>query len=670
MPEYKSAPNYRPDIDGVRAIAILSVVLYHAGVPLLSGGFTGVDVFFVISGYLIGGHIFSELRSGTFTFLSFYKRRAKRILPAFYVVMAFTFLAAIVLLSPLEAYKFAKWAVASMLSVSNIGFSLGLPYFRTSSDLNPLLMTWSLGVEEQFYAVIPLLLALLVRKRRGLALPAIMVLCALSFGFAWRELGSHPSMAFFSLPARAWELGAGVVLALTQLSWKRKLPSARLTQVAGLIGFALMLLPMFLLTSATSFPGAAALPSVLGTALVISASDCWINRRLLSLAPLVFIGRISYSWYLWHWPLLAFLRVTTGGKVSPSVTAIAITISFAAAVLSYYIVEQPFRRSSSAPAPLLLRYAAVSLIFVGVFAAMFVSHGFSDRYPALSQEETALLAKEQDPCLADYGIDKPDLSSHCYPASDPRPSVVLWGDSHAGMYAPALRQIANSEGYNFVEMGKSVCLPMKGATLFLPEHPSFARECAEFNKRALGLIAADLRIQIVIMAGVWESPFYESTTDPLISDLAHEREIPSAAAVRTTFVDSLSGTIQYLQKHGKHVIVFDNAPIFDFDAQSRFRTLQIPARHAVATLLGLEIGNHGMAPRAFVSASSVSTSLLKQVVDATPGAELIDLKPMLCNSQDLCKYIDGNQLLYRDEGHLTPDGARYALRGFRLPYLQ
>jgi peptidoglycan/LPS O-acetylase OafA/YrhL len=302
----------------------------------------------------------------TFSFLGFYKRRAKRILPAFYLLITFAFLAAIVLLSPFEAYKFAKWATAALLSVSNIGFSLGLPYFGASSEFNPMLMTWSLGVEEQFYAVIPLLMVLLASKRRRLLLPAILVVCALSFVFAWGELSSHPSWVFFSLPARAWELGVGVALAVAEISWKDKLLPTRWAQAAGLMGLVFMLVPMCWLTSATPFPGVAAVPSVLGTALVIAAPACWTNQRLLALSPLVFVGRVSYSWYLWHWPLLAFLRITAGGELPPSAVALAIAASFAAAVLSYYTVEQPFRRSSRAPGPLLFRYALVSLVFVGV----------------------------------------------------------------------------------------------------------------------------------------------------------------------------------------------------------------------------------------------------------------------------------------------------------------
>jgi peptidoglycan/LPS O-acetylase OafA/YrhL len=174
------ARQYRPDIDGLRAVAILSVVLYHAHVPFVSGGFTGVDIFFVISGYLIGGHIFSDLTAGTFSYLRFYRLRAKRILPAFFSMLAATMLAALLLLSPYEARDFARSALTATLSVSNIYFWKYVNYFQGPSEFNPLLMTWSLGVEEQFYAVIPLLLVILARIRRSLILPAILAICALS----------------------------------------------------------------------------------------------------------------------------------------------------------------------------------------------------------------------------------------------------------------------------------------------------------------------------------------------------------------------------------------------------------------------------------------------------------------------------------------------------------
>jgi peptidoglycan/LPS O-acetylase OafA/YrhL len=400
---------YRPDIDGLRALAILSVVLYHAGVPRITGGFTGVDIFFVISGYLIGGQIYSELHAGSFSYLSFYRRRAKRILPAYFAVLIFILLAALVLLSPMEAAQTARSAFAATLSASNVLFWATANYFAPKTELNPVLMTWSLGIEEQFYAIIPLLMVLLARFRRNLLLPAVLAICALSFFFAWSLLGRYPMLVFYLLPARAWELGAGVALAAAELCRKNNALPAPAAQLLSLIGLGSMLVPVYLLTAATPFPGPAALPSVFGTALVIAVPASWINRRLLSLPQLVFIGKVSYSWYLWHWPLLALLRVLYDGTPPRAASLVTVAAALAVAVLSYYLIEQPFRRSAWPPIPLLLRYAVAGGVLLAVCAAIWFSHGAPRRFPALAGMEAAGQALSADPCLA-AETDRPNLT--------------------------------------------------------------------------------------------------------------------------------------------------------------------------------------------------------------------------------------------------------------------
>ena len=395
--------SYRPDIDGLRAIAILSVVLYHAGVPSVSGGFTGVDIFFVISGYLIGGHIFSEIRSGTFSFSRFYQRRAKRILPAFYAMLAFTIAASLLLLSPAENHFFALSAFSATLSVSNIFFLRYLEdYFRAATNFHPLLMTWSLGVEEQFYAIIPLLMVLLTRIRRGLLTPSILVVCILSFLLAWRQVGMSPSNAFYLLPGRAWELGIGVLLAVMQQRRKLQSFSAPLTHLLSLAGIVLMLAPIILLNTKMPFPGPAALPSVLGAAMVIAVPASWVNRGLLSLPPLVFIGRVSYSWYLWHWPILAYLRIATDDKLTPAAAAIAVIASLAIAILSYYFIEQPFRRLTRAPGPLLIRYAFASTLLLTICGSIWLTYNiphFLQRFSGLAEIEREMRLSNNTVCL-------------------------------------------------------------------------------------------------------------------------------------------------------------------------------------------------------------------------------------------------------------------------------
>ncbi len=669
----RSARSYRPDIDGLRALAILSVVLCHANVPGITGGFTGVDIFFAISGYLIGGHIHSEVRASGFSYLRFYQRRAKRILPAFFAVMAFTLLVALVLLSPLEASKCARAAFAATLSVSNLLFWHSANYFQTKSDLIPLLMTWSLGVEEQFYLVIPVLLVLLARIRRRWTLPAILAGCTLSFLLAQYQLDGHSQRAvqaaFYLLPARAWELGVGVALAVGQQIGKRKPIATRIALVLSMTGVLLIVAPLFLLDAHSLFPGAAALPSVLGTAMLIAVPASWVNRRLLSLPPLVFIGRVSYSWYLWHWPLLAFLRILFGSKLPRAAPIVAIAVAFAAAVLSFCFIEQLFRKSARAPRPLLLRYAAVSAGLLAACAAIWLGHGLPQRYPQLARMEAANPALSSDPCLIGNDDDQPNVSTRCFDPADPRPSVALWGDSHAAALAPGLRSVAAEQGYGLIQMNKAACLPLTGALRYIPLIPAQAARCLSFNRKVLNLLQSDHRIRIVILAGDWAGCLDRTWERGwLTADPAHASTMPSLDAVRALFIDSLRAQIETLRSAGKVVLVMEDIPNFDFDPLEGVRTARIPARRILSSWLGAgDASDSGFAPNGVASADALANLTLRQAVPSEEGVDLIDLKPALCAAPGRCAYRDGDRLLYADSGHLTPYGAHYAVRKLRLP---
>jgi peptidoglycan/LPS O-acetylase OafA/YrhL len=682
----ESVRAYRTDIDGLRAIAILSVVLYHAGFEGLPGGFAGVDIFFVISGYLIGGHIFSELRTGRFSYLNFYKRRARRILPAFYAVLLFTIAASLILLSPLEARQFGRSAFAATLSVSNILFWHGAKYFDTKSEFIPLLMTWSLAVEEQFYAIIPLLMVLLARVRRNWTLPAILSVCALSLFLAQCELSSQSQAsfqaAFYLLPARSWELGVGLALAIAELTRERNarthfLP-AFFPQWIGPIGLLMVLAPIYLLNGHSSFPGVAALPSVLGTALVIAAPTSFINRRLLSLPPLAFVGRVSYSWYLWHWPLLAFLHILSGGSQPPAASLFAVAAAFPLAVLSYFFIEKPFRRSMRPTAPLLLRYAVLSAAMLAVCGGIWLSHGIPWRYPVLAEMEAANPSLASDPCLIEDDSEQPNATKSCYDASDPTPSVALWGDSHAAALAPGLRSAATAQGYSFVQLTKTSCLPLTGVIRYIPRIPAQAARCLNFNRKVLALIEADRRVRVVILTGAWAGCL-ERTWEAgwLTTDASRKPEfwttsqgrIPSQSAVQTLFIQSLAAQIQTLRNGGKNVIVLEDVPNFNFDPILRVRAEHIPARAALAKALqfGPEI-DPGFAPNnGDASANAVTANSLHQAAPPQAGVALIDLKPAFCTNSNHCLYRDGGRLLYFDSGHLTAYGANFALRSFRLP---
>ncbi len=668
---------YRRDIDGLRAIAILSVVLFHCGAPLVTGGYTGVDIFFVISGYLIGGHIYSELLAGNFSFLHFYRRRAKRILPAFYTVLAFTTLAALFLLTPLETASFGRSAFAATLSVSNILFWKTTSYFNPSNELNPLLMTWSLGVEEQFYLVIPMLMTLLLRLRRSLLLPAILAICILSFLFAWCELNNRPVFVFYMLPARAWELGIGILLAVAELTRKRALAFGLLAQVSSLIGLTLMLVPVVMLTKTTPFPGAAALPSVLGTALVISVPASWINRTILSNQILVSIGRVSYSWYLWHWPLLAYLRILYGSKPPLTASVLASIAALATAVLSYYLIERPFRNSVRTPSAILLRYAALSAVFLLVFAAFWLSDGVSQRFPALARAEAELGKQrvEWRECLLGTTTDA-EIGQNlaCYNAQAPSPSVALWGDSHAASLAPGLRSVANAQGYSFAEFSMAACPPLIGAAPYSPVFPAEEAACFQFNRKAFELIATNHNIGIVILVSYWALPIRFSVPGRdnfrswLVDKSADPQKIPKLEASQKLLVKSLKATIHGLEAAGKKVIIIDDYPNFEFDPLWRVQAGAVPARHALAVWLGLRYtSDPGFGLPYIVPEDAVADSAIKEAVASFPDVELVDLESEMCGGSSHCVYRNGDHLLYLDYDHLTGEGARYALRNFRLP---
>jgi peptidoglycan/LPS O-acetylase OafA/YrhL len=670
--------SYRPDIDGLRGLAILSVVFYHAGVQWLPGGFTGVDIFFVISGYLIGGQIFAEVRRGNFSFLRFYQRRARRILPAFYAVLLFTIAAALLLLSPFEARQFGRTALAATLSASNILFWHGAKYFDTKSEFIPLLMTWTLAVEEQFYAVIPLLLVLLAHLRRKLILPAILAVCALSFLLAERELAGQSQAAlqaaFYLLPARAWELGIGVALAVAEQSSNhnaRRLP-ALIGQFAGLIGLIMMLAPVFLLSAHSPFPGAGALPSVLGTALVIAFPKTRSNRRVLSLPPLVFAGKISYSWYLWHWPLLAFLHIVCGNETPRAAPLLAVVAAFAIAVLSYYFIEQPFRRSTTAPASLLIRYALASAAMFAIGAAIWMSHGLPQRYPLLAQIEAANPPLTSDPCLIEDDQDEPNLSQSCISESGLGPSVALWGDSHAAALAPGLRAVVRAQNYGFSQFTKTSCLPLTDVLRYIPRIAAQAERCLEFNRKVLDMIRADRRIRIVILTGAWAGCFDLNWEGGWLStDPSRRMLVPSLESVRQLFVQSMADEIQSLRAVGKSVVLLEDVPNFDFDPMWRVRTETIPMRRVIAEALGMKNGvDFGFgADDGDRTAGALANDSLRQAVSTQPGAELIDLKPALCQDEARCAYRLGDRMLYFDSGHLTAFGALYAVRNLRISTL-
>ncbi|MEL6748375.1 MAG: acyltransferase, partial [Pseudomonadota bacterium] len=361
---------YRRDIDGLRAIAVLAVVIYHAGWTTMSGGFLGVDVFFVISGYLITGILINDWEKGRYSLLTFYERRIRRIFPALFAMLAATILAAMFILLPPDLERLGASVLATTAFVSNIFFWSETGYFATSADSKPLLHTWSLAVEEQFYIFFPLILigALAFGKRRALAAAAVkeggrpglptaitvmLVLSVVSLIVAEWTVHQAADTAFYWPHTRAWELLAGALIAMDAF---KPLRTRQTREWVSGIGFAMVIISLFAISSADTFPGLTAMPAVLGSALIIYAGhrqpehlpvqDRTLVQQFLGLSPMVGIGLISYSLYLWHWPILVFAAQMSFEPLTLLDRTMLVIASIVAAYLSWRFVEQPFRAKS------------------------------------------------------------------------------------------------------------------------------------------------------------------------------------------------------------------------------------------------------------------------------------------------------------------------------------
>lgn len=374
--------NYRREIDGLRALAILPVIFFHAGFKIFSSGFVGVDVFFVISGYLITFIILTERQAGTFSLLKFYERRARRILPALFVVMAACLPFAWLWMLPKDLYEFSKSLGYVSLFASNIFFYGQSGYFDSATELKPLLHTWSLAVEEQYYLLFPISFLLIWKLGKQWGAGIILAVMVASFGYA--EWGSHfrPEAAFYLLPSRLWELLVGVLVALYLFNDPERKASAITAELASVVGFLLVVCAVFTLDKNTPFPGLYALLPTSGAALIIifTTPRTWVGRLLGSKA-LVGIGLISYSAYLWHQPIFAFARHRSLDEPSAMLFLVLSVITFALAYLSWRYVERPFRDRNAIGLSGILSFGLIGAVlfsFVGMVGKS--NHGFEDYY--------------------------------------------------------------------------------------------------------------------------------------------------------------------------------------------------------------------------------------------------------------------------------------------------
>ena len=445
---------YRREVDGLRAVAVMTVILFHAGVAGFGGGFLGVDVFFVISGYLISTILMAEVEGDRFSLVKFYERRARRILPALYVMMAAVTVAAALVLMPDDLTRFARSLVAVPLFGSNVLFWQESGYFAATNELKPLLHTWSLAVEEQFYLLFPLMLLLLRRRSRSFALASFALLFAVSLAAAdWGSL-QKPTPAFFLLPTRFWEPLAGVFVAYAVgAGWRDRLP-VRLAAILSTLGLAMVAVAVAAFDRSPPTPGLSTLLPVVGTMLYLTWSRPTDPAGwLLSTKAMVGVGLVSYSAYLWHQPLFALSRYLSAGALSVAGQAGLIALTFALAYASWRWVEQPFRDARFNQARIFRWSLAGSLAFVAVGGAGIAAGGFETRFIAsLSPADQTLYASMKEN-TGDRADRAPKALGECqFLAPMPTEAFKARFDGCAAKYGKADLVVGDSHGLQLFGM--------------------------------------------------------------------------------------------------------------------------------------------------------------------------------------------------------------------------
>ncbi|MBA2402231.1 MAG: acyltransferase [Bradyrhizobium sp.] len=602
---------YRPDVDGLRAIAVMLVLNYHAFPEALPGGFVGVDVFFVISGFLITGIIARELELGRFSLLGFYNRRVRRIFPALIVVLAATLVLGWLWMLPGPFAQLGSDTFASAAFLANIALLLQSGYFDVESAKKPLLHLWSLGIEEQFYVAWPLLLMLAVRLRLSILGVAAMLGIG-SFLLNVALIGSDPVATFYLPFTRAFELLAGAVLAC---AWSRVNQAVGASNWRAAIGAVLIAVAAGVLDNHRAFPGWWALLPVVGTALLISSPAAWVNRVALASPPLVWIGLISYPLYLWHWPLLVFMGAIKFGPLSLPERELILLASALLAWLTYRFVETPFRFRAPSPRKIYALGAGMALVAIAGGVVVY-RQGLDFRLPAeiraIANVPTQNARWRFHQCLLDLNREK-SFADDCVDRGR-RPLVMVWGDSTAAALIPGLRKAQETRNFGIAQFTSSSCVPILDADI------AATPNCRAINDKVIG-IAREIRPDIVLMHGAWE-----------------------------THLDKVAATVSALkQQTGARVIVLGSVPWWKRGLPNevlRTYMLQrklIPERSDRAEPDGI-------------------AAALRQTLAPT-GAEVISAWDALCNAEGCLARIgdSAGDISASDQVHLTEKGSAYLI---------
>ncbi len=649
----------RRDIDGLRAVAVLAIVAFHAWPDAAPGGFVGVDVFFVISGFLISRIILDERRAATFSFGGFYLRRARRILPAYLAVTALVAALAVWVLMPHALTRFGAMLAASGLFLTNMLLWTGQGYFEQGPRQLALTHLWSLGVEEQFYLTWPLLLALLssrwLRPLRALAFVGLLA-GSLALAQMWMAGGAANS-AFYLFPARAWEFLLGGLLALGIIP----APGPRMANLAAVAGLGLILGAVALLSEASSFPGVSALAPCLGAALVIwsgqNAPPRW--GAVLRWPPMVGVGLISYSLYLWHWPLLVLARTALQRPLALTEALGIVAASVVLAILTWRLVERPWRGPAPAPRPRHLAFALVPLLLLVLLGAgLFLGKGLPGRLTpsvleAVNAEEGGMNPLRAR-CHANPHAPLPSAAlcrgGAPLARAAGRYDVLVWGDSHADAVTPGVFAWGRGRGLSARQATRSGCPPLTDVRVMIGrvgDDPT----CRAANRQLLQEIAANPDLKLIVLSARW--PLYEDARPAYDPDAGPVHLEDALAASHRPFAvgPALTRTLDAIRATGTgaQVVVIGPVPELPFSVPN-----------CVAEARQLHRDEAGCATsRADLPLARARPleAELRRVVATRPFARAVFPTASLC-AQDRCVAIRGPTMLYFDDDHLSVAGAQ------------
>ncbi|MDB5713858.1 MAG: hypothetical protein JWO15_1255 [Sphingomonadales bacterium] len=652
---------YRREIDGLRAIAVMLVIFYHArpriaGIDIFSGGFIGVDVFFVISGYLIGAIIQREIAAGHFSFIRFYERRARRILPALYAVLALTIVPAWLYLLPDPFMDYAASLVASVASASNLYFWHSGSYDAGETLYKPLIHTWSLGVEEQFYLLFPPLMLLAWRYVRRWIVPILAVVCLASVLLAERTSGTSPDASFFLLPTRVWEMAVGALLAQRELHHGRRI-TPMLGRTMPIAGLALLLMAVPIMQPHWHHPGLATIIPVAGTALLIrymGKKD--VVTRLLSSRPFVFIGLISYSLYLWHQPIFAFGRLMTINSPSGPLLLAWVFLAIGAATATYWLVEVPTRDRQRMSSRTIWAIALAGALLLGGFGVYgYSKRGHAERFaPTLSSVAQAADISEarvfqHGKSCHDY---KPSAGPCVFPGQNPDGfSLVSVGDSHARTLTGPLSVLAsrNPEIASFAPLNRGGCVFLMGiqrvndAMASCPPQYNRARLAYVLGqKRPIAVIL--LRLPMLIEQSRFENG--QGGVEPG-EDRPHLSRLGETdPADNGTIASAISQTVHTLLERGVKVVLVYPVPEMGWNVP---QLLLVRARQGVAQS-SVSVPYSGFRVR------TLRTYQMYDAVGNDPNLLRIYPARSLCDGQRCYGSREG-RIFYRDDNHFSFEGA-------------